>query len=87
MMRITWDELKRLSNLDKHGLDFADIDSAFLLRANVMPAAGDRLKFVGTIGDTKVVVVIAAMLGQEAISIISLRRANRKERKVYGAQT
>jgi uncharacterized protein len=29
-MQILWDEPKRLANLDKHGLDFADLNEAFL---------------------------------------------------------
>jgi uncharacterized DUF497 family protein len=29
-MQIVWDEPKRLANLDKHGLDFADLNETFL---------------------------------------------------------
>jgi len=28
-VKIVWDEPKRLANLDKHGLDFADLDLGF----------------------------------------------------------
>jgi hypothetical protein len=28
-MRFEWDEEKRLANLRKHGIDFADIENAF----------------------------------------------------------
>jgi len=28
-MKIVWDEPRRLANLDKHGLDFADLDELF----------------------------------------------------------
>lgn len=35
---IVWDERKRLANLDKHGLDFADLDEDFFLNALVLPA-------------------------------------------------
>jgi uncharacterized protein len=37
-MRILWDEPKRLANLDKHGLDFADLDEAFFDHALVVPS-------------------------------------------------
>jgi uncharacterized DUF497 family protein len=37
-MVIVWDEPKRLANLDKHGIDFADIGPAFFLSALVKPA-------------------------------------------------
>jgi uncharacterized DUF497 family protein len=30
-MKIVWDEPKRLANLDKHGLDFADLNETFLI--------------------------------------------------------
>ena len=84
-MLITWDEPKRISNLGKHGLDFAAILLDFFENALVTAAMEGRLKFVGTIEGALVVVVIAAPLGTEAISIISLRRANRKERKALNA--
>ena len=32
-MRIVWDEAKRLTNLAKHGLDFADLDTGFFSEA------------------------------------------------------
>jgi uncharacterized DUF497 family protein len=31
-MKIVWDEPKRLANLDKHGLDFADLNETFLTK-------------------------------------------------------
>jgi len=36
-MRIVWDEPKRLANLDKHGLDFADLNETFFDSALVLP--------------------------------------------------
>jgi uncharacterized protein len=36
---ITWDEQKRIANLDKHGLDFAEFSTAFSFdRFGVAPA-------------------------------------------------
>jgi uncharacterized protein len=81
-MLITWDELKRRSNLDKHGLDFGDIESGFdWASARITPSKSGRFKAVGTLADGTVVVIFAA-LGTEAISIISLRAASRKERSL-----
>lgn len=34
-MMIVWDEPKRLTNLAKHGLDFADLDETFFLSSRV----------------------------------------------------
>lgn len=81
-MPITWDEPKRLSNLAKHGLDFGDITAEFFENSVATAVINGRVKFVGAMEGALVVVVIAAPLGDEAISIISLRRANRKERKI-----
>jgi len=75
----TWDELKRLSNIDKHGIDFADIDEEFFESAIIAPAMGGRFKAIGWFGGV-VIAVIFARRGAEAISIISARPASRKER-------
>jgi uncharacterized DUF497 family protein len=32
-MQIVFDEIKRQSNIRKHGLDFADIDASYFLRS------------------------------------------------------
>ncbi len=37
-MIIVWDEPKRLANIDKHGLDFADLSLEFFERALIRPA-------------------------------------------------
>ena len=79
-MVITWDERKRLSNLDKHGFDFSDLTLEFFQSARLGPAKRGRLTAVGELEARKVVVVVFALLGTEAISVISMRLANRKER-------
>ncbi len=79
-MILVWDEPKRRANLDKHGIDFAEIGPEFFLGALVKPARDGRWV---AIGDHKgVTVVIFATLGNEAISIISARPASAKERKL-----
>lgn len=81
-MLIVWDETKRLINLDKHGMDFADIEFGFDWEsALITPAKEGRFKAIGTLRDG-VVVVIFAILGAEAISIVSLRPASRRERSL-----
>jgi uncharacterized protein len=87
-VRIVWDEPKRRSNLAKHGLDFADLEGAFEFTAALMVRARRgslgqlRLKAVGAFRD-RVVTVVFAPLGTEAISIISFRPASQKERRAY----
>lgn len=66
----------------KHdGLDFADLDEEFFERSVIVPGKGSRLIAVGRL-ESGVVVVVFVVLGTEAISVVSMRRANRKERKL-----
>lgn len=78
-MKIVWDEPKRLANLDKHGLDFADLDEDFFLGAIVVEAKHGRYAAIGRLNG--VVTVVFATLGMEAISVISMRPASAKERR------
>ena len=82
-MKIIWDEPKRLANLDKHGFDFADIGELDWANAIVedsrLDASGRRrLKAIGYFRDGTAAVIFA-LLGTEAISIISFRPASDKE--------
>jgi uncharacterized DUF497 family protein len=80
-MIIVWDEPKRLSNLGKHGFDFADLTEDFFLSAMILPAKGERHMAVGTLNDGTVAAIFVT-LGIEGISIVSMRRASRKERSL-----
>jgi uncharacterized DUF497 family protein len=80
-MKIVWDEPKRLANLDKHGLDFADLTLEFFLEAAIIPARSARFQAVGRLGDGTIVVIFAT-LGSEAISVISMRAARKDERSL-----
>ena len=51
MLMITWDALKRQTNLAKHGLDFADLDEAFFLASVVIPAKAGRHMAIGRLAD------------------------------------
>ena len=83
-MKIAWDEPKRLANLDKHGLDFADLNESFFDNALVLPSYRKRWRGIGkTIRG--VVVVVFVTLGKETVSVISMRPASRDERKLYAA--
>jgi uncharacterized DUF497 family protein len=43
-VKIIWDEPKRLANLDKHGMDFADVNDRFFDAAFVLQAARNRYR-------------------------------------------
>lgn len=80
-MLILWDEHKRLANLDKHGLDFAWLGAEFFENAVVVPVRSGRLMAVGHFAG-RPVAVIFSRLGTEALSIISMRVASIRERRL-----
>ncbi|MGY2047931.1 BrnT family toxin [Methylobacterium sp. JK268] len=88
-MRIVWDETKRLANLAKHGLDFEgfadrfDIDTAVEVPTFPSRTGRDRTLFVGPLDGVLVVAAVLSPLGSEAQSLISLRPASAKERRLY----
>ncbi|MBY3211687.1 BrnT family toxin [Rhizobium laguerreae] len=80
-MKISWDEAKRIANLQKHGFDFEDVYFFDWKNAVITTSHGGRFKAIGYYKDGTAVVVYA-LLGSEAVSIISFRPASNKERKV-----
>jgi uncharacterized DUF497 family protein len=77
-----WDEPKRLANLDKHGLDFAELNETFFDSALVLPTYNKRWAGIGK-NIRNVIVVVFIALGKEAVSVISMRPASKNERKLY----
>ena len=82
-MRIAFDETKRQSNIAKHGLDFAAVTIDFFIDAVVLDSRAGRYMAINELNGEMVVTIIFAPLGSEAISIVSMRRASRKERVIY----
>jgi uncharacterized protein len=74
--------MKRLANLAKHGLDFADLNETFFDNALVLPSHHKRWAGIGK-NLRGVIVVVFVSLGKEAIGVISMRPASRNERKLY----
>ncbi len=81
-MQISFDESKRLQNLSKHGLDFADLDVDYFVRAIVVPTKLGRFMAIGVLS-RDVIATVFAKLGSQGLSIVSMRRASRKERIAY----
>jgi len=84
-----WDERKRLGNLRKHGIDFADAEKIF--RGLTLTAEDDRetygerrLLTLGLLED-QVVSVTHTERGEE-IRIISIRKAAKHEARFYFSQ-
>jgi len=64
-------------------LDFADLPIEFFATATITGARQGRVKATGLFRDVTLTVVFKP-LGTEAISVISMRRASRNERKILG---
>jgi uncharacterized DUF497 family protein len=85
LLIITWDEPKRLQNLAKHGLDFAEFEVGFEMEsAVIIQGHSDRFKLIGIFQGELLVAAITTQLGKEALALISLRRASKKEHDIYG---
>ena len=86
-MRIVWDEPKRQTNMATHGLDLAEAESFDWDAAIVVPghmSRDGRLRFraIGWLRRDLGALVFSP-LGAEAVSVISLRRASRVERRLH----
>lgn len=80
-MIILWDEPKRLQNLASRDLDFAALDADFFENATELTARDGRRMAVGRFHG-RILAVVFKRLGSEAISVVSMRVANRKERSL-----
>ena len=86
-MKFEWDQYKRLKNVAKHGLDLADAPKIFkkpmVIRLDTRQDY-DEDRFIG-IGllTNKVVVVVYCEVDEETTRIISLRKAVKREQKLY----
>lgn len=80
-MQILWDEPKRLANIENHRMDFADLDEVFFESSVIVPAKSRRLAAVGR-HSSGIILVVFVGLGTEALSVISMRPASRKERRL-----
>ena len=82
------DPPKRLKNIENHGFDLDEAADCDWTGAVILPGypgkrGEERFKAILPHRDDLVVVVFSR-LGREAISVISMRRANRKERRHHG---
>lgn len=81
MMRIVWDEPKRLANILNHGMEFADLAVGFFETAVIRPSHSGRLLAIGP-SERGPIAVVFKPLGREALSVISMRPASRRERRL-----
>ncbi len=90
-MIFEWDEAKRTTNLEKHGVDFVDASDMW---AGPMLVAEDARREYGEsryIGmgyiQGRLMVVVYTHRTANVVRIISLRKANSREVRIYGKAT
>ena len=85
-MRYEWDGWKARTNLEKHGIDFADATGVFQdIHAIMMPDESqgeDRYTTIGSDAYGRILVVVHTWRRQ-VVRIISARGATRRERRQY----
>ncbi|MCZ8039498.1 MAG: BrnT family toxin [Microcystis sp. LE17-20A] len=88
-MEYQWDEAKRLTNLRKHGIDFADVPAVF--DGDILTVEDERLdygeqRFV-TFGLLKGrVIAVVHTEREDHTRIISARKATKYEQRTYFEQ-
>ena len=85
-MKFEWDENKNKTNIRVHEIDFRDAHLAFdhpmLLKIDNRKDYGEE-RWIGLGKLYDAVVVIVFTKRNDKVRIISIRRANRNERKIY----
>ena len=85
-MKIVWDQPKRMEHIAKHGLDFAALTEEFFADALVILAKSGRYLAIGK-DLNGIISVVFVILGLEGISVVSMRPASVKERRLYNGQS
>jgi uncharacterized protein len=85
-MKCEWDEAKNRKNAAKHGLGFEDAEQVFsgpcvTFEDDRLDYGEERLITLGLLAGR--LVVIAHTSREEGTRIISMRKGNRREQKIY----
>ncbi len=87
MRRLSWDAAKRIANLAKHGLDFAQahwvLDSDIRLDLQVVRQGQDRTQSFAYVYDQLRVLTLVHVSTAHGTRIISYRAASAEERRNY----
>ena len=88
-MNYEWDEAKRLTNLRKHGIDFADVPAMFegdivVIEDNRYDYGEQRFVTFGLLQGRVIAVVNTER--EDCIRIISARKATKYEQRIYFEQ-
>ena len=88
-MAIEWDNNKNKINIEKHGIDFLDAYKIF--ENPIISKIDNRIdyqekRFIGIGKLEQVVVILVYTKRGKNIRVISIRKANKIERKIYYEQ-
>jgi len=89
-VKIEWDTKRAAANKRKHGVTFQEAATCFddpdgcYLR-NESPSYEDRLILIALSAKLRLLFVVHAEVGRDAICIVSARRASPAQRKIYDA--
>src|SRR5271156_4230470 len=82
-----WDEKKRISNLEKHGIDFEDATDVFCGVNLIRRSHQNNEERWIAIGETEGrIIAVVFTRRQDALRIISARRARKNEERQYRSQ-
>lgn len=86
-IHMEWDEQKNEANIRTHGIDFNDASDIFnkhmLIKMDNRKDYGEK-RWIGLgLLEGVVIVIVYTMRNHNILRIISIRKANRNERKIY----
>lgn len=85
--QLTWDETKRQTNLQKHGLDFADaggvLSSRYRLDVSVVRNGEQRLQSFSYVMNRLAVLSLVHLDRNNTVRVVSFRPASQLESEMY----
>lgn len=87
-MEFEWDEIKNAANIKKHGISFEEAESAFFdenaveIFDELNSNAEIRFQIIA-LSSVRLLFVAFTIRGEEKIRIISARKADAKQAKIY----
>lgn len=87
-MRFEWDAKKAAANQRKHGVSFEEAATCFedphgAYFRNEAPSYEDRLILIAYSQGQRLLFVVHAEVGRDAVRIVSARKASPAQRKLY----
>lgn len=85
-LEFEWDEVKRRTNLEKHGIDFLDAVQIFVSDPLVFRSGqGSEARYIAVAPIRGLCWAAIYTMRADVVRIISVRRARRDERREYDA--